>query len=270
MENKTFLISGASRGIGKYIGLRLAQAGANIVIAAKTTEPHPKLSGTIYTAAKEMEAHGAKVLALKLDVRDEDNMKHVIDMAVAEFGGLDGLINNASAINLSDTSNIPMSRYDLLQDINVRGSFMAAKYSIPHLKKSDNPHIMYLSPPINLDPNWVGKHLAYTMSKYCMSLQVMGLADELKSHNIAVNALWPKTIIGTAAIRNFPGGEQMQRQSRHPQIVADAAFEILSKPSSEFTGNFLVDEDVLRDARVEDFSKYQFEQGQTLIPDFFL
>jgi len=270
MNNKTFLITGASRGIGKYIGLKLAKAGANIVIAAKTTEPHPKLAGTIYTAAKEMEDQGGTVLALKLDVRDEENVKHIVKETVTKFGGIDGLINNASAINLSDTSNISMSRYDLIQDINVKGSFMTAKYCIPHLKESNNPHILYLSPPINLDPTWVGKHLAYTMSKYCMSLQVMGLAHELKSNDIAVNALWPKTIIGTAAIRNFPGGEQMQKQSRHPKIVADAAFEILSKPSSEFTGNFLIDEDVLKDIGIKDFAKYQFDQDQILIPDFFL
>ncbi len=270
MKGKTYLITGSSRGIGKSIGLRLAKEGANIIVAAKTTEPHPKLEGTIYTAAEEIEAAGGQALALKLDIRDEENLASVIQEGVNKFGGIDGLVNNASAINLSKTESISMKRFDLIHDINVRGSFMASKYCIPYLKKSENPHILNLSPPINLSPFWVGKHLAYTMSKYGMSMVVMGLAQELKKSKIAVNSLWPKTIIGTAAIRNFPNGEQMIKQSRKPTVMADAAFAILSKPSDSTSGNYFIDEEVLASEGVKDFSHYQFDPEQSLIPDFFI
>jgi len=267
---KTVFITGGSRGIGKAIALNLARLGYNIAIAAKTTEPHPKLPGTIYTAAAEIEAAGGKALALKTDIRDEENVKASIAKTVETFGGFDILINNASAINLLPTEYVSMKRYDLTADINVRGTFMVSKYCIPHLKKSDNPHILTLSPPLNLDPEWFAKHLAYTMSKYGMSMTVLGLAEELKDYKIAVNALWPKTTIATAAVLNLPGGEMFYDSSRKPKIMADAAEEILSRDSAKCTGNFFIDEDVLREKGVEDFSNYAMNLDKELLPDLFL
>ncbi len=270
MKGKTIFITGSSRGIGKAIALRLAKEGANICIAAKTVEPHPKLEGTIFTAAAEVEACGGQALPIQVDIREEENVKAAIEKAVEHFGGIDILINNASAINLSKTPDLPMKRYDLIHDINARGTFMVSKYCIPHLKKGDNPHILNLSPPLNMDPSWFGRHLAYTMSKYNMSMIAMGLADELKSDGVAVNALWPKTAIATAAIRNILGGEELIKCSRTPDIMADAAYEILSQPSLECTGNFFVDEDLLRDKGIEDFDHYAVDLSKPLMPDFFL
>lgn len=270
MKGKTIFITGASRGIGKAIGLRLAREGANIVVAAKTVEPHPKLEGTIFTAAKEIEKAGGKALAVQLDIRQEDNVQVAINKAVDHFGGIDVLVNNASAINLSKTPGLPMKRYDLMHDINVRGTFMVAKYCIPHLKKASNPHILNLSPPLNMSPDWFGNHLAYTMSKYGMSMIVLGLANELKADGIAANALWPKTAIATAAIRNLLGGEEIIKCSRTPNIMADAAYAIFTKSSQECTGNFFIDEKVLRAEGLTDFDQYAVDPTKSLMPDFFL
>lgn len=267
---KTAFITGGSRGIGKAIALNLAALGYNIAIAAKTTEPHPKLPGTIYTAAEEIEAAGGTALALKTDIRDEENVKASIAKTVETFGGIDILVNNASAINLLPTEHVSMKRYDLTADINVRGTFMVSKYCIPHLKKSDNPHILTLSPPLNLDPVWFARHLAYTMSKYGMSMTVLGLAEELKDYRIAVNALWPKTTIATVAVLNLPGGKMFYDSSRKPKIMADAAEEILSRNSTECTGNFFIDEDVLREKGIADFSEYAMNLDRELLPDLFL
>jgi len=270
MKGKTAFITGSSRGIGKAIALRLAKEGANICIAAKTVEPHPKLEGTIYTAAEEVKQAGGNALPIQVDIRKEENVKNAIEKAAEHFGGIDILINNASAINLSQTPEIPMKRYDLIHDINTRGTFMVSKFCIPFLKNGNNPHILNLSPPLNMDPSWFGKHLAYTISKYNMSMIAMGLADELKKDGVAVNTLWPKTIIATAAVSNILGGEELVKCSRTPDIMADAAYEILIKPAHECTGNFFVDEDVLRISGIEDFDSYAVDLSKSLIPDLFL
>ncbi len=270
MKGKTVFITGSSRGIGKSIALRLAKEGANICIAAKTIEPHPKLEGTIFSAAEEVNKAGGNALPIQVDIRKEEVVKNAIDKAAEHFGGIDILINNASAINLSKTPEIPMKRYDLIHDINTRGTFMVSKFCIPYLKKGNNPHILNLSPPLNMDPSWFGRHLAYTMSKYNMSMIAMGLAEELKNDGIAVNALWPKTAIATAAVRNIIGGEELIKCSRTPDIMADAAFEILRRPARECTGNFYVDEDLLRAQGVEDFDSYAVDLNKNLMPDFFL
>lgn len=270
MKGTTIFITGSSRGIGKAIALRLAKEGANIIVAAKTVTPHPKLKGTIYTAAEEIEQAGGKALAIQLDIRDEENIKQAIEKAAEHFGGIDILINNASAINLSKTTDIPMKRYDLMTSINVRGTFMMCKYAIPHLKKGKNPHILNLSPPLNMDPKWFGQHLAYTISKYNMSHIAMGLADELKEDGIAANTLWPKTTIATAAVRFALGGEEMIQRSRTPEIMADAAFHILSKPSQSCTGNFFIDEEVVLEAGITDLDKYAVDSSKELLLDLFL
>lgn len=270
MKGKTAFITGSSRGIGKAVAMRLAKEGANIVVAAKTTEPHPKLEGTIYSAAGDIEKAGGKALAIKLDIRNEEDVAAAIEKATEHFGGIDILINNASAINLSSTADIPMKRYDLIHDINVRGTFMVAKYAIPYLKKSSNPHILNLSPPLNLDPKWFGAHLAYTMSKYGMSMIILGLAEELKKDGIAANALWPKTTIATAAIKYALGGDAMMQCSRTPDIMADAAFSILNRSSTECSGNFFIDEEVLRSEGMTDFDHYAVDLNKKLLPDLFL
>lgn len=270
MKNRTFYITGASRGIGKAIALRLAREKANIAIAAKTVKPHPKLEGTIFTAAEEIEKAGGKAFSIQVDIRDEDNVKESIEKTVEHFGSIDGLINNASAINLNNTVDMEMKRYDLIHDINVRGTFMVSKYCIPYLKKGINPHILTLSPPLNMSPKWFAKHLAYTMSKYGMSMTVLGLSEELRNNNIAVNALWPQTTIATAAVRNIIGGEDLIRCSRTPDIMADAAYVILSKNGAECTGNFFVDEEVLRKEGITDFNHYAVDTSKQLMPDFFL
>jgi len=270
MKNKTVFISGASRGIGKAIALRLAQAGANIVVAAKTAEPHPKLAGTIYTAAEEIEAAGGKALPIVVDIRSEELVQAAVEKAVETFGGIDICINNASAINLSKTEALTMKRYDLMHSVNVRGTFMVSKYCIPHLRKGNNPHILTLSPPLNMKPEWFGAHLAYTMSKFGMSMTVLGLAEELKNAGVGVNALWPQTTIATAAIKYALGGDAMMQVSRTPAIVADAAFAILNRDSKTCTGNFFIDEAVLQEEGVTDFTKYAVNPEKELLTDLFV
>lgn len=270
MIGKTAFITGASRGIGKAIAMKLASQGANIVVAAKTTEPHPKLEGTIFTAADDLEKAGGKALPVVVDIRSEETVQQAIDDTLAKFGGIDILINNASAINLSPTEQLQMKRFDLMHSINVRGTFMVSKYCIPHLRKGSNPHILTLSPPLNLKPEWFGAHLAYTMSKYGMSMTVLGLANELKKDKIAVNALWPQTTIATAAVRNLLGGESMIQASRHPSIMADAAFAIFNRPHESCNGNFFIDEDVLKEEGITDFGVYAVNPEKTLMKDLFV
>lgn len=270
LKNKTAFISGASRGIGKAIALKLASEGANIVIAAKTAEPHPKLEGTIYSAADEIVAAGGKALPVIVDIQHEDMVQAAIDKAVDQFGGIDIVVNNASAINLSKTEDLPMKRYDLMHNINVRGTFMVSKLCIPYLKKSANPHILTLSPPLNLKPEWFGAHLAYTMAKYGMSMTVLGLAEEFKSVGIAANALWPQTTIATAAVKYALGGDAMIQCSRTPDIMADAALSILTQDSKICTGNFFIDEEVLKDHGVTDFDQYAVNPEKTLFKDLFV
>ena len=267
---KTVLITGASRGIGKAIGLRLAKEGANIVIASKSIEENPKLGGTIFSAAAEMEAAGGKALAVQCDIRYEDQVNHVVEKAVEKFGGIDILINNASAISLTNTEQTEPKRFDLMYDINVRGTYFVCKACIPFLKKGTNAHIINLSPPINMDMKWFASHLAYTISKYNMSMIALGLAAELKKYNIAANALWPKTTIATAAVNNLLGGQMLMNMSRTPEIMADAAFYILSKPSAECTGNTFVDEAVLAAEGITDLGKYSVVPGGQLYNDLFV
>ena len=269
-QNKTVFITGASRGIGKSIALRLAKEGANIVIAAKSIEENPKLGGTIYSAAKEVEDAGGRALALQCDIRFEEQILQAVSKAAEEFGGIDILINNASAINLTPIEQTEPKAFSLIHDINVKGTFFVSKACIPYLKKGNNAHILNLSPPINLDKKWFTNHLAYTMSKYGMSMIVLGLADELKKHRIAVNALWPKTTIATAAVQNLLGGDFLIQRSRKPEIVADAAYYILQRPSFECSGNFFIDEEVLRQQGVQDFSSYAVNPEQKLMIDLFI
>jgi len=270
LQNKTVLITGGSRGIGKAIALRLAKEGANIAIAAKTTEPHPKLEGTIYTAAEEIEKQGVKALPLQCDIRYEDQIEAAVNKTVETFGGIDILVNNASAISLTPTEQTDAKRFDLMTDIEIRGTFFICKTCIPHLKKSTNAHILNLSPPLNLNPKWFAQHLAYTISKYGMSMIVLGLSEELKQFKIAANALWPKTTIATAAVQNLLGGDFLMQMSRTPDIVAEAAYHILTRPSTECTGNFFIDEDVLKQEGIVDFEKYAVNPEQKLMTDIFL
>jgi citronellol/citronellal dehydrogenase len=270
LAGKTLFITGASRGIGLSIALRAARDGANIIIAAKTTEPHPKLPGTIYTAAKEIEAAGGKALPCIVDIRDEAQIAAAVAKAVETFGGIDILINNASAISLTGTVATSMKRYDLMHGVNTRGTFACSQACIPHLRKAANPHILNNSPPLNMEPRWFGPHVAYTMAKFGMSMCVLGMAEELKPEGIAVNALWPRTVIATSAVQNLLGGDSTMQGSRTPEIMADAAYAILTRPSREFTGNFCIDDEVLAQEGVTDFSKYQSVPGATLLPDFFV
>lgn len=270
-KDKVVLVTGGSRGIGKAIALRLAQEGAHTAIVGKTAEPHPKLEGTIYTAAEEIAKAGpGNVLPIQGDIRYEDSIEHIVKTTVDTFGRIDILINNASAINLTSTEETEVKRWDLMHGINVRGTFFMSKACIPHLKKAHNPHILNLSPPLNMDPAWFGKHLAYTMSKYGMSMVILGLAEELKQYRIAANALWPRTTIATAAVQNLLGGDFLIQRSRTPEIVADAAFHILQKPSFECTGNFFTDEQVLEKEGITDFSKYAVNPEQKLMRDLFI
>lgn len=270
LQGKTLFITGASRGIGKAIALRAARDGARITIAAKTTEPHPKLPGTIYTAAEEIERAGGRALACAVDIRDESQIAEAVAKTVETFGGIDILVNNASAISLTGTLATPMKKYDLMHAINARGTFACSQACLPHLRKASNPHVLNISPPLHLEARWFAPHVAYTMAKIGMSLCVLGMAEEFRGEGIAVNALWPKTIIATAAVRNLLGGEETIRGSRTPEIMADAAHAILTRPSREVTGQFLIDEEVLRAAGVTDFSPYASVPGAELIPDFFL
>ncbi|MFO0666115.1 MAG: NAD(P)-dependent oxidoreductase [Polyangiaceae bacterium] len=270
LAGKTLFISGASRGIGKAIALRAAKDGANIVIAAKTADPNPKLPGTIYSAAEEIVAAGGKALPLVVDIRFEDQVQNAVAEAVKKFGGIDILVNNASAIHLSGTVETPMKRFDLMHQINTRGTFLCSQVCIPHLAKAENPHILNISPPLSLDPKWFAPHVAYTMAKFGMSMCVLGMAEELKSRKIAVNALWPKTAIATAAVENLLGGPEAMKGCRKPDIMGDAAHVMLTKKSTEYTGKFEVDEDVLRAAGLTTFDDYAMVPGTELYPDYFL
>jgi citronellol/citronellal dehydrogenase len=270
LKNRTMFITGGSRGIGLAIGLRAARDGANVVIAAKTAEPHPKLPGTIYTAAEEIEKAGGKALPLLLDVRDEANVAEAISKAAAHFGGIDILVNNASAISLTNTPMTEMKRYDLMNGVNTRGTYMVTKYAIPHLEKGTNPHVLMLSPPLDLKPYWFAPHLAYSIAKYGMSLCVLGFAGELAGRGIAVNALWPRTTIATSAVQNLLGGDKMVQASRTPEILADAAYMIFNKPSREFSGHFLIDDTFMAGEGVNDFTSYRIDPSVPLMPDFFV
>ena len=270
LANKVVFITGGSRGIGLEIGKRAARDGAKVVLAAKTAEPHPKLPGTIFTAAEEIIEAGGEALPLILDVRDEENVLKAVEETVSHFGGIDICVNNASAISLTKTPDTDMKRYDLMHQINGRGTYLVSKYCIPHLKKSSNPHILNLAPPLDMKAKWFGPHLAYTMAKFTMSMCVLGMAEELKADGIAVNGLWPRTAIATAAVKNVFGGEELMNISRKPEIMADAAYEIFIKDSKEFTGNFCIDDLVLHQSGVKDFTKYADVSFDKLAPDFFV
>ena len=269
-SGKTVLVSGGSRGIGLAIAKKLASEGANVAIMAKTTEPHPRLPGTIYTAAEEIESAGGKALPLVTDIRYEDQVKSAVEQTVSVFGGIDIVINNASAISLTPTNFTEMKRFDLMFGVNVRGTFLVSKESIPYLLKSDNPHILSLSPPLDMDPKWFSQTLAYTMSKFGMSQCILGLAEEYKREGIAANALWPHSVIATAAISNVVMGDEAFPHCRKPEILADAAAVILSKNSKEFTGNFCIDDVLLSEEGVTDFSVYRVDPKQPLWRDFFV
>jgi citronellol/citronellal dehydrogenase len=267
---RTVFITGASRGIGKAIALRLAKEGANIIVAAKSIEENPKLGGTIFSAAQEIEQSGGKALAVQCDIRFEDQIKNAVNKAVETFGGIDILVNNASAITLTPAEQTTPKQFDLMHDINVRGTFFVSQACIPHLKKSASAHILTLSPPVNLERKWFRNHLAYTMAKYNMTMIALGLAEELKKYKIASNALWPKTTIATAAVKNLLGGEALINMSRHPEIIAEAAFYIFNKTSVECTGNTFIDEEVLAKEGITDLSKYAVVPGGKLYQDLFL
>jgi citronellol/citronellal dehydrogenase len=270
LAGRTLFITGASRGIGLAIALRAARDGANIVIAAKTAEPHPKLPGTIFTAAQAIEEAGGKALPLAVDVRDEAQVKAAIEAAIAAFGGVDIVVNNASAVSRTATVDTDMRRFDLMYAVNVRATFMVSKYAVPHLEKSANPHILMNSPPLDFREKWFAGSTAYSISKYGMSLVVLGLAGELRSKGIAVNALWPRTTIATSAIKNLLGGERVMRMSRKPEIMADAAYAIFHKPAKSFTGNFLIDDSFLAQEGVTDFEQYRVDASEPLAPTFFV
>jgi citronellol/citronellal dehydrogenase len=269
-QNKTVFITGASRGIGKAIALRLAKEGANIVAAAKTVEEDARLGGTIYTAAKEIEACGGKALPAQVDIRNEEQIKTAVEQSIETFGGIDILVNNASAIQLTDTEHTEAKRFDLMHNINVRGTFLVTKHCIPHLKKAVNAHILTLSPPINLHEKWLNQHIAYTMSKYNMTMMALAWASELKKYNIASNTLWPATTIATSAVKNLLGGEALMNMSRKPEIMADAAFYIVSKAAAICTGNTFIDEEVLKKENITDLDGYAVKPGGKLFPDLFL
>lgn len=270
LKDKTLFISGASRGIGLAIALRAAADGANVALIAKTAEPHPKLEGTIYTAAEQIEAAGGKALPIVGDIRDEASVADAVQQAVEKFGGIDVTVNNASAINLAGTEQLEPKRYDLMQDINARGTFVVSRACIPHLKKSDNPHILTLSPPISLEKKWLGGHIGYTVAKYSMSLLALGFAEEFREAGIASNTLWPRTLIATAAVQNLLGGDEAMAKSRKPEIYSDSAYAVITKPSREYTGQSLLCEDVLRDEGVTDMDQYSYVEGATPQVDLFV
>lgn len=270
LQGKTLFITGSSRGIGLAIAKRAARDGANIVVIGKTDQPDPRLPGTIHTAVDEIQQAGGKGLACVCDIRSEDQVRAAVEKAVAAFGGIDILVNNASAIHLSGTLDTPLKRYDLMQEVNVRGTFLCSQICLPHLLRAANPHILNISPPLNLQPQWFAPHLAYTMAKFGMSLCVLGMAEEFKEQGVAVNALWPKTVIATAAVQNLLGGDSVMQRSRKPEIVADAAYMILTADSRACTGNFFIDEDILRHAGIKDFDQYAVRPGNELISDFFV
>ena len=270
LKNKTLFVSGASRGIGLAISKRAAKDGANIILAAKTAEPHPKLPGTIYTAADEIEEVGGQALPVICDIRDEERVNEAVKKGIDHFGGIDICINNASAIQLTGTLQTDIKRYDLMHQINSRGTFVVSKACLPHLLKSENPHILNISPPLDMSPKWFSPHVAYTMAKFGMSLCVLGMAEEFKEQGVAVNALWPRTAIATAAVKNALGGDNIMNISRTAEIMADAAYLILTKSSKEFTGNFCIDDNLLAENGVTDFSIYAKVPFDKLAPDFFV
>ncbi|MDH3893653.1 MAG: NAD(P)-dependent oxidoreductase [Chromatiales bacterium] len=270
LRGKTLFITGASRGIGLAIAKRAAADGANIAVAAKTADPHPKLEGTIFTAADEIEKAGGQALPLVVDVRDEERVAAAMAEAAEKFGGIDILVNNASAIQLTGTLETEMKRYDLMHAINTRGTFLCSKIAIPYLKNAANPHVLNLAPPLDMRPRWFGPHVAYTMAKFGMSMCVLGMAAEFRRDGIAFNALWPRTAIATAAVKNLLGGDAIVQRSRTPEIMADAAHVMLTRPAREFSGNFCIDDVVLREAGVTDFSGYRVDPTQPLVADFFL
>jgi citronellol/citronellal dehydrogenase len=271
LEGKTLFISGGSRGIGLAIAERAARDGANVALIAKTAEPHPKLEGTVFTAAESIEAAGGQAQPIVGDIRDETQVLAAVEQAVERFGGIDICINNASAINIAGTEALEMKRYDLMQDINTRGTFVVSNACIPHLKHADNPHVLTLSPPLLLDPKWLKGHVGYTIAKYGMSMCTLGMAAEFADDGIAFNSLWPRTIIATAAVQNLLGGDEAMRRSRRPEIVADAAYAIVTRPSRECTGNLFLAEDVLAEEGVTDLSAYAYDGGDgELIPDLFV
>ena len=270
LRDKTLFITGASRGIGLAIAKRAAADGANIAVAAKTADPHPKLEGTIFTAADEIEKAGGQALPLVVDVRDEERVAAAMAEAAEKFGGIDILVNNASAIQLTGTLETEMKRYDLMHSINTRGTFLCSKIAIPYLKNAANPHVLNLAPPLDMRPRWFGPHVAYTMAKFGMSMCVLGMAAEFRRDGIAFNALWPRTAIATAAVKNLLGGDAIVQRSRTPEIMADAAHVMLTRPAREFSGNFCIDDVVLREAGVTDFSGYRVDPTQPLVADFFL
>jgi citronellol/citronellal dehydrogenase len=270
LKNHTLFITGASRGIGLAIALRAARDGANVVIAAKTDTPHPKLSGTIFTAAEEIAKAGGKALPLVVDVRDEGQVKSAIERTVATFGGLDIVVNNASAVSRTPVADTDMRRFDLMHQVNARGTFMVSKYAVPYLAKAKNPHILMNSPPLDLREKWFAGSTGYSMAKYGMSLVVLGLAGELREQGIAVNALWPRTTIATAAIKNLLGGERVMAMSRKPEIMADAAYRVFQKPAKSFTGHFLIDDSFLAGEGVTDFEQYRVDPREPLAPTFFV
>ncbi len=269
LSGKTLFITGASRGIGLAIGLRAARDGANVVVAAKSSVPNPKLPGTIHTAAAEIERAGGRALAVPCDIRDEAQVRAAVAAAAERFGGIDVLVNNASAIHLTGTLETPMKRYDLMHQVNARGTFLCTQACLPWLLRAPNPHVLMLSPPLSMQPRWFAPHVAYTMAKYGMSLCVLGMSEELRDRGVAVNALWPRTVIATAAL-NLLGGDETARHGRTPEVVADAAHAILTRPARSCTGNFFIDEAVLRGEGVTDLGRYAVEPGQELLPDFFV
>jgi citronellol/citronellal dehydrogenase len=270
LRGKTLFITGASRGIGLAIGLRAARDGANVAIAAKTAEPNPKLPGTVFTAAAEIDKAGGAGLGIVCDIRFEDQVASAVKKAVEKFGGIDILVNNASAISLTGTVDTPMKRYDLMHQINTRGTFVCSQACIPFLKKASNPHILNISPPLNMEERWFAPHVAYTMAKFGMSMCVLGMAGELRRDGIAVNALWPRTAIATAAVQNLLGGETAIRGSRKPAIMGDAAHAILTRPSREFTGKFCIDDEVLLAEGKTDLDEYAMDPNAQLLPDYFI
>ena len=270
LKGKTLFITGASRGIGLAIALRAARDGANVAVAAKTKDPHPKLPGTVFTACEEIEKAGGKALACITDIRFDDQVAEAVQRTVQTFGGIDILVNNASAIQLTSTPDTPMKRFDLMHQINTRGTYICTQACYAALRKAENPHVLTLSPPLNLNPKWFGPHVAYTLAKYGMSMCVLGHAEEFREVGIAVNALWPRTMIATAAVKNLLGGDDAVKSSRTPEIMGDAAYAIFIKPSRTFTGNFCIDDEILKAEGVTDFDKYAVEPGHDLVQDIFL
>ncbi len=271
LAGKTLFLSGGSRGIGLAIALRAARDGANVALIAKTAEPHPKLEGTVYTAAEAIEQAGGNALPVVGDIRDEAQVAAAVEASVERFGGIDLCVNNASAINLAGTEQIELKRYDLMQDINTRGTFVVSKAVVPHLKQAENPHVLTLSPPLNLDPKWFGAHVAYTIAKYGMSMCTIGMAEEFREAGVAFNSLWPRTIVATAAVQNLLGGDEAMARARRPEVVADAAYAVVNRPSRDCTGNLFLAEDVLAEEGVTDLRRYSYGASDAeLVADLFV